>query len=104
MPVAFGSLVNPSVGEVVVNVWTKTRMHSNLSNCSIDPEGFVWTAVSVIGVDKGFPVDGSVTLDELDISVFSGLFGSCEGTNSVTVPVTATEFPIAAPAGSGLEV
>ena len=60
--------------------------------------------MSVIGAGKGFPVDSRVTLGEFDISVIGGLFGSCDGTNSVTVPVTATELPIAAPAGSGLEV
>ena len=64
----------------------------------------VSTARMVTGRGSAFPVEFSVTETVPLISVAGGLNGSKNETNSCTVPVTVTLFPMAAAAGTGLPV
>src|SRR5687768_13039977 len=78
-------------------------MPSSRSSCSMEPPGAGNPGVNGIGAGSGWPVALSVTVGEL-ISVSGGWAGSAEGTNSTTVPVTATRLPTDASAGGALDV
>ena len=70
----------------------------------MEPAGLVSAAVSVTEAGSGLPLESRLTVGEPAISVTGGLFKSADGMNSCTVPITATELPRAADAGSGLDV
>ncbi len=98
---AFASETLPCVGAMAVSEATLTRMLSYFSSCSIEPVGLVSAAVSATGAGSALPVEKTDTDGDPAISVIGGLPGSAEGLNSVTVPVTVTELPMTAAAGSG---
>lgn len=61
-------------------------------------------AVRRTGAGSELPVETSTTEIAPESSVVGGLFGSEDGTNSWTVPVTITELPTAAAAGGAEDV
>src|ERR1051325_4782523 len=108
VPVAFASLVEPSVGETTVSDGTVTRIPSYSSSVSsgfeVSEGAVVSAAVSTIGDGNALPVDNTLVVGEPAISVAGGLLGSLPGMNSCTEPMTFTELPTAAVAGGALDV